>query len=344
MTRSRLVVTASFAAVGLGVAVALGALVLDPARAAVGPMPGEGLALPSGTRFVVGIDVARFTSSPMYQKHAAKADLTPEAFAELEEKTGLRPDRDIDQILIAGAPPAADGPARGAVLVFGRFDRYKLSRAIEADDEKKNVSWKTVDGYTVYVFGEGRAKGRPGALAFLDDDTLVLGPQATVEEVIANRNGGGKGLAENAELVRLLGTVRPGSTFWMVGDQTLLSRMPNNVPSPMGGGQMSLPALKSLVVTGDLDPEMALHATGEARDEAAARQLADVVRGMTALIQLQGGQNPALQSLATAFSVNHEGTKVHVNARLPYELLDQLKAMRPQGKAPQASAPAEPLE
>lgn len=340
MTRSRLVVTASFAVVSLGIAVALGALVLDPARAAVGPMPGEGLALPAGTRFVVGVDVARFTSSPMYQKHAKKADVTPEAFAELEEKTGLRPDRDIDQILIAGAPPSASGPERGVVLVFGRFDRYKISRAIETEagegEKKKDVSWKTVEGFTVYLFGEG--KGKPGALSFLDDDTLVLGPLASVEEVIANRNGSRKGLAENAELVRLLGTVKPGSTFWMVGDQTLLSKMPSNVPSPVGGGgQMTLPALQSLVVTGDLDPEIALHVTGEARDDAAARQLADVVRGLTALVQLQGGQNPALQSLATAFSVNQEGAKVHLNARLPYELLDQLKAMEKRKPAAEAA-------
>ena len=62
MTRSRLVVLSALVVVGVGVAGALGALYFDPARAAVGPLPAEGLALPGDTRFVMGFDVHRFTA------------------------------------------------------------------------------------------------------------------------------------------------------------------------------------------------------------------------------------------------------------------------------------------
>ena len=69
MKRSRLVVIAAGSVVGLGLALALGALVLDPARAAVGPLPAEGLVLPADSRFVMGIDVPRFVQSPFYKQY-----------------------------------------------------------------------------------------------------------------------------------------------------------------------------------------------------------------------------------------------------------------------------------
>ena len=35
-------------------------------------------------------------------------------------------------------------------------------------------------------------------------------------------------------MTALLESVRPGSTFWMVGDQTVLSQMPKGIPAPGG--------------------------------------------------------------------------------------------------------------
>jgi hypothetical protein len=131
----------------------------------------------------------------------------------------------------------------------------------------------------------------------------------------------------HAELMGLLQQVKPGSTFWMVGDQTLLSNMPRSIPGPGGPGtsqSLELPALKSLVVTGDLDPQVSLDLTGDTADEAAAKNLADVVRGLVALASLQANQKPELKQLASAVSVTTDAHRVQVNARFPYELLDTL--------------------
>ena len=68
MNKSRLVVLASTLIVGAGALTAVGALYLDPARAAVGPLPAEGLALPADAQFVMGIDVRRFVASPFYTR------------------------------------------------------------------------------------------------------------------------------------------------------------------------------------------------------------------------------------------------------------------------------------
>jgi len=139
MTASRLVVLGSALVVGVGAVAALGALYLDPARAAVGPLPAQALALPAGTRYVMGIDVKRFVASPFYQRYASpRSGGRLQAFNELEEKTGLDPERDVDEVFIAGSQAAV--PGRGGdplVVVIGRFDRYKVSRSVET--EKRGV-------------------------------------------------------------------------------------------------------------------------------------------------------------------------------------------------------------
>jgi hypothetical protein len=311
-----------------GVLAALGALVLEPARASVGPLPAEGLILPADARFLVGLDVKRVTQSPFYKRYSPQG-ARPEAFGELEVKTGLNPERDVDQLLIAGSP---SGPGTGLVMVLGHFDRTKLSHALETE-KKSELTWKNHLGTNVYLFREG-TKGA-GAVAFLDDSSLVMGSQAQVESTIANHAQGSPGLKGNVELLRLLEQVKAGSAFWMVGDQSLLANLPRTLPAPgtSGGGSMTLPDLKSLTVTGELEPAVALSVTGEALDEAAAKNLADIVRGFAAFLTMQAAQKPELKDLASAISVTTEANRVLVNARFPYELLDSLVARKAMGDA-----------
>jgi hypothetical protein len=216
------------------------------------------------------------------------------------------------------------------VLVLGHFDPAKLSRAIETEHKHK-VTWKDYQGTTVYLFDEG-GRGTVG-LAFLDDHTLVLGSQGAVETTVANHAQGTPGLRSNAGLMALLERVKPGSTFWMVGDQSLLANLPKTLPNPAGPGggtsSLTLPALKSVIVTGDLEPLVALAITGETADEAAARNLADVIRGLVGFMTLQAAQKPELKDLAQAISVTTEASRVQVNARFSYELLDALNPRKP---------------
>ena len=330
MTRSRLAVLVSTVVVVLGVIAGIGALWLNPARAAVGPMPGEALVLPADARFVMGFDARRFTASPFYARYASQRGMHPEALRELEEKTGINPARDVDQIVVAGTSGMGAG---SLALVTGRFDLYKLGRTLETEGKVDGYSH---DGATVYAFKPEGAQ--PMAIAFLDERTLLFGQKAPVEAAVSSRTRGEVPFKKNAVLMSLVEKVRPGSTFWMVGDQSLLAGMPTSVPAPgasVDGAAISLPALKSLTVTGDLDPQVSLAVTGEATDEVAAKNLADVVRGFVAIMSLQAQQKPELQQLASAVTVATQANQVLVSARIPYELLD---AILPKAKA--APAPA----
>lgn len=327
MNKSRIVVLASTLIVGAGALTAVGALYLDPAQAAVGPLPAAGLALPADAQFVMGIDVRRFVASPFYtrfgEEHAAAR---PQAFAEMEEKTGINPERDVDAIYVAGRKSAGKGhgDGDGVVIVVGTFDRDKVSRAIETSH--KGVASTKYHGAPVYVFDESRGGRKGGAVAFLDDHTLVMGSRTAVEKTIDVRSGDGPGLRSNAAMTALLETVRPGSTFWMVGDQSVLAHLPKGLSVPGGDGQsMGLPPLKTVIVTGDLDPVVSFEATGEAADPAAAQTLADVVRGFVALATLQASQKPELKQLASGVSVTTDANTVRIAGRFSYELLETLR-------------------
>jgi hypothetical protein len=318
-----MVVLISMAVVGVGSLAAVGAFFLDPARAAVGPLPAEGLLLPADARFVVGLDVKRFTASPLYKRFQAQA--RPDAIRELEERTGLDPERDVDQILIAGQATKGAGP--GLAIVLGSFDTYKIGRSIETAKDKDKVVGRTFVGYTEYVFNEGGREA--GAVAFLDRQALLIGRQAAVEAALSGRANGAAPLRANASIMGLLERVKPGSTFWMVGDQSLLHNLPGTIPSPTGSGtSIELPALKSLIVTGDLEPVISLAITGDAADEAAAKNLANIVSGFVSLVALQASQKPELKDLAQAISVATEQCHVLVNARVPYEMLEALQPKR----------------
>jgi hypothetical protein len=231
MTRSRAAVLVSTVVVVVGVIAGLGALWLDPARAAVGPMPGEALVLPADARFVMGFDVKRFTASPFYARYASERGMKPEALRELEEKTGLDPARDVDQIVVVGGKDAMRSTP-GLALALGRFDLYKIGRALETEGK---VTGHNVAGVSVYVFKEEDA--RSVALAFLDETTLLFGPRTEVEAAVTSRSRGETPFKKNTMLLGLVEKVRPGSTFWMVGDQSLLAGMPTSVPAPGATGE-----------------------------------------------------------------------------------------------------------
>ncbi len=312
MSGSRVFVLASMGAVAVGGAVTLGALVLGTARAAVGPLPPDALPILVDARYVMGLDVARFYASSFHKRYAHDASTRPDALRELEAKTGLDPERDVDRVFAAGGAP---GDSRGVALIQGRFDPKRIARAIET--EKRGVTWKQHRGMTVYVFGaESRS---PGALTFLDDHSILLGTETGVRAVIERKSG--PGAVPPSQIRDLVGRVKPGSTFWMVGDATVLSSLQ---AAAHAGPAITLPALRSLLVTGDLDPEVRVSIVGDATDAAGARSVADVVRGLIGLLSLQAAQRPELAQLSSAVSVATDANQVHVDAHIPYVLVDAL--------------------
>lgn len=325
MNRSRRLILTAAAISTLGVGLAFSTRLTGTARAAVGPVPPEALALPADSAVVMGFDVRALTASQFYAKFGGEGEPgRVEALAEIERKTGLNPARDIDSVVVAiraGAtePPATDGARprhheNALVFVTGRFDAARLEASIP---EAGRAQKERRDGVTIYREAAGKSNG---AIALLDAGILVAGDSASVETFLANRSSG-HGIRDSQELVAQLETIEAGSTFWAVGGSSVLSRM----TSEMGGPAANLPAVKQIVAYGHLDPEVGMTATAEAADAKSATKIADVLRGFSAMLSLQAGQRPELQQVADSISVATEDDKVHVKATLTHELIESLK-------------------
>ena len=328
MNRSRRLIATAAAISVLGVGLAFSTRLTGTARAAVGPVPPEALALPADSSVVMGFDVRALTSSQFYAKFGA--DGQPgrvEALAEIERKTGLNPERDIDSVVVAIRTQAAEpnaqaqadgkrhhGPENALVFVTGRFDAARLESSIP---DSGKASKERRDGVTIYREATGKSTG---AVALLDAGILVAGDSASVETFLANRLTG-HGIRDSQELVSLLETIEPGSTFWAVGGPSVLSR----VTSEVGGPAANLPSVKQVVAYGHLDPEVGMTATAEAADAKSATKIADVLRGFSAMLSLQAGQKAELAQIADSISVATEDDKVHVKATFTHELLESLK-------------------
>ena len=324
MNRSRRLILTAAAVSVLGVGVAFSTRLTGTARAAVGPVPPEALALPSDSSVVMGFDVRALTSSQFYAKFGGEGEPgRVDALAEIERKTGLNPERDIDSVVIAiranATEPQADGvrkhrPENALVFVTGRFDAARLESSIP---DAGKATKERRDGVTIYREATGKSNG---AVALLDAGILVAGDAASVETFLANRSTG-HGIRDSALLVSQLESIEPGSTFWAVGGPSVLSR----VTSEVGGPAANLPSIKQVVAYGHLDPEVGMTATAEAADAKSAAKIADVLRGFSAMLSLQSGQRAELAQIADSISVATEDDKVHVKATITHELIESLK-------------------
>jgi hypothetical protein len=322
MNRSRRLVFTAAAVSVLGIGFAFSTRLTSTARAAVGPVPPEALALPADSAMVMGFDVRALTGSQFYAKFGQENEPgRVEALAEIERRTGLNPERDIDSVVIAvqskDVKEGAEGESRhrdgGLVFVTGRFDAARLESSIP---EAGKVQKERRDGVTIY---RGEGVKSHGSVALLDAGILVAGETGAVDTFLANR-ASGHGIRDSRELVSLLEKIEPGSTFWAVGGASVLNRV-----AGAAGPVANLPAIKQVVAYGHLDPEVGVTATAEAADAKSANKIADVLRGFSAMLSLQASQKAELAQIADSISVATEDDKVHVKATFTHELLDSLK-------------------
>jgi hypothetical protein len=324
MTRASRFALLSSAVVMAGAGAAAAALLLAAKPAPSGPLPEIALVLPADARFVLGLDVRRFTASDLHKRYTAPGTVSrPEVFKTLEALTGLVVERDLDRCIAAGM-----GPGRGLAMLIGRFDPARLRRVL--DGAAPRATRKTIGKTTFYVVRAGDSAEQ--ALAILDGEAILMGSEPDLVTAVQSAAAHTTPLRANPALLAQIERVRPGATFWMVGDAAILSSIP---ASATGGLALTLPGVQGVVVSADLTPDIDLSAVVDTASERDAKNLAATVRGLVGLLTFQSAQKPQLATLANAIHITPQGTVVLLEARLSYDLLDAL------GRGPSAP-PAAP--
>jgi len=227
---------------------------------------------------------------------------------EFQEKTGIDIEHDIDYVV--AAMTAGDEHPTGLVVARGRFDIVRLEGLAREHGG-------TVEEYKGKRLVNSPAdKGEQFTLGLLEPGLVAFGSTSAVRHAI-DANMSAQSITGNNEMMELVADIALTNNAWAVGRFDVLAsqaKLPDEIAS-------RVPAVKWFVASGHINGGLAGTLRVEARDEQAAQQLRDVVRGFLALAQMQAQNDPNFSAIAQSLQLTGDGTTVALSFTLPAELL-----------------------
>jgi hypothetical protein len=297
-----------------------------------GDGPAELAYVPADAQVVAFANVRDIMDSDLRQKLLALQPGGESGADQFREETGIDLRTDVDQV-VATITGAAGPNARPLVLARGNFDTTQIESLIR----QKGGVVEDYQGRRVLTFADGSA-----GLSFVEPGLVAVGGADAVRRAIDTKDAG-TDVTDNADLMRHVRDIDSGNA-WAVarfdaiaGGQQLPADLANQLPpiSWFSAGGYVNGGIRGVVRV-------------EARDETAANDLRDVIRGFVALARMQTSQRAELAELMNSLELAGEGTTVSLGFSLPPEVIDALAAIhaaRPRGTVPDASeTPAPPAD
>lgn len=293
-----------------------------PALTASHAGPAELAYVPADASIVAFADVRDVMNSELRQKLRAVLPGDQQKREELQRMTGIDIERDIDRVVAAvGSDPEHSTVA----FLSGRFNPTQIE-ALARQHGGQIVDYggkRLIRGMHDGSRKAGDRHEPAPALSFIETNVLAIGAEAAVRRAIDTQKSG-QNVTRNGDLMKIIGSVATGNNVWAVGrmDQ-FIGRLPQEVSSRM-------PPINWFAATGRVNGGIHASLRAEARDDAAAENLRDVVKGGLALMKMQSG-DPKFAALANSIRLEGSGKTVSVSFTVPAEMIDLLIARGPQG-------------
>jgi hypothetical protein len=244
------------------------------------------------------------------------------------EQAGVNVETDIDRVVASVSEGQTEGEReRPLVLARGRFD----DDLIETLVRQRGGQVQDYRGKRVLTQSEGE---HDMALAFVEPDLVAFGHQAAVRRAIDTKTGALPNITANEEVMALVRDMDSGNA-WAVGRFDAISsraQLPRELAS-------QLPAINWFAASGQVNGGVRGLLRAETRDEMAAQDLREVVRGFLALARLQAGQNPQVRAMMNSIELGGTGRTVSVGFSLAPEVIDALAALHNQRSRPPSPDP-----
>jgi hypothetical protein len=350
ITRTRNFVIVSLAVLGVGLGTGLVAYYVGFPAGALGRQggPDELAFVPRNATAIAFANVHEIMTSELRQKVRRALPMQENGQRELESQTGINIETDIDRV-VACLSPDTDTKGAGMVLARGRFDEVK----IEALMRERGAVVETYNGKRMVVANSNRmkdldndpadsavAKRGPGhtfAVSFMEPGLVAIGSTQLIRSAIDLHHAGNnpqKGLESvtgNEELMGIVRSMDDGNA-WAVGRFDALgshTHLPDSV-------SRQLPAITWVSASGHVNGGIRGIVRAEARDDEAANNLRDVVRGFLALAKLQTGAKPELQMMMQSLELSGTGKTVALSFAVPAEVFDLIGAVANKAIKPEA--------
>jgi hypothetical protein len=342
-TKTRYFVIVSLLVIGVGLGTGLVAYYVGglPAGAFAGRGGPEELGfIPRDATVIAYANVHEVMTSELRQKMHHALPMDESGQRELQNETGINIETDVDRIVacLRGDHDSADHQGitapGGMVLARGRFDEVK----IEALMREHGAHVEDYKGKRLIVGETPQVHAQSFALSFIEPGLAAFGSMKLIRTAIDLHNGGAnpqiglESVTSNDELMTQVRSLESGNNAWAVGRFDVLTseaHLPDSVAS-------RLPALTWFSVGGHVNGGLRAVIRAEARDDDAANNLRDVVRGFMALAKLQSGSKPEMQAMMQSLELGGTGKTVSLSFVVPAEVFDIVgsaagHAMKPQG-------------
>jgi len=282
--------------------------------------------VPATALMVAYADVRGLMNSPFHDRFRQLQRTSPAGSDDLEARTGIRFDTDVDDLLVASTHVDAS-PQRtddSLLIARGRFDPARIEGVMRSRGGQ-------IDQYRGKRIVTLANTTNDAALAFAEPGLLLFGPQASVRGALDAKAGASAGIGSNREFMALVNDVSDG-TAWSVAK---LDNASGHTPLPPAL-MNQLPPINWFAATGRVDSGLHGRLRAEAPDVQSAESLRDVIQGFLALARLQGGRDPAYRSMLDSVALTADGTSVSLSFDVTPAALDLLTPSGPPGRGPAA--------
>lgn len=161
-------------------------------------------------------------------------------------------------------------------------------------------------------------------LAFLEPGLIAFGDGTAVKTAI-DAQLTSHSITSNNEMMDLVGDIGQFNNAWAVGRFDLLAaqaKLPQQVTS-------RLPPVKWFAAAGRVDGGVSGSLRAEARDDQAAENLRDVVRGFLALARMQASADPRTAGMIESLQLSGTGKTVALSFSVPAEVIQMIPKAGP---------------
>jgi len=305
--------------------------------------------VPADATLVAYADVRAIMDSDLRTRLKAAMPTHEEGQKEFQTQTGIDIEHDIDYVVASlSSTPDKTAPL---VVARGRFndtqleglirehggtvEEYKGKRLVHApnymsDGDQTDVV-RTPEAtenanpsmHDMHVT-EMRKLHQNLVLAFLEPGLIAFGDGTAVKTAI-DAQLSAHSITSNSEMMDLVSDIGQTNNAWAVGRFDILAsqaKLPEQVAK-------QLPAVKWFAAAGHVNGGISGSLRAEARDDQAAENLRDVVRGFLALARMQAQSDPRTAALVESLQLTGTGKTVALSFTVPAEVVDMFPKPAP---------------
>ncbi len=264
---------------------------------------------------LAGVNVQQARNTPFGQFVIGQMQMNDEAMKTLLA-AGFDPARDVREFLLAST--GGPGSHTGLALAAGQFDLVKIRLLAAAAGAKQ----ETYKGVTIYPGGKN------GGVAFLNSAIALAGDLQSVRDAIDRRTSPAALPAAVAVKVNRLSGAQDAWVLTLVPPASLHPHVPSG-PAHGAIGSDAFQKIDQASAGVKFGTEAVMTAEAVAQSAADAGAMADVIRFLANMTQLQSTKDPKAAALARNLKVSTSGATLNVNLSIPEADLEQLAKPRP---------------